>query len=50
MRDEETESLWDHITGECFDGPLIGERLAFWGVEMTTVEADHEADRWPELN
>ena len=40
MRDEETESLWDHITGECFDGPLAGERLDFWPVFLTTVAAE----------
>lgn len=40
LRDEESNSLWDHITGECFDGPLAGERLPFWGIDMTTVEAE----------
>lgn len=40
MRDEETKSLWDHITGECFEGPLEGERLPFWPVYLTTVEAE----------
>ncbi len=39
MRDEETLSLWDHITGECFDGPLSGQRLAFWGTQLTLVAA-----------
>ena len=40
MRDEESLSLWDHITGECFDGPLTDERLDFWPVQITTVEAE----------
>ena len=45
MRDEQSNSLWDHITGECFEGPLEGERLQFWHVALTTVEA--ELDRNP---
>ena len=40
MRDDESMSLWDHITGECFEGPNINKRLPFWGVEITTVEAE----------
>lgn len=40
LRDEESNSLWDHITGECFDGPHAGKRLPFWGIDMTTVEAE----------
>lgn len=40
IRDEETESLWDHITGECFDGPLEGQRLEFWYVSLTNVAAE----------
>ena len=40
MRDEETESLWDHITGECFEGPLTGKILDFWPVSITTVAAE----------
>ncbi len=40
MRDEETGSVWDHITGECFEGPLEGERLDFWHVNLTNVEAE----------
>ncbi len=39
MRDEETESLWDHITGECFSGPLNGRRLEFWYAGLTNVAA-----------
>ena len=40
MGDEETESLWDHITGECFEGPMAGERLAFWPVQISNVAAE----------
>lgn len=44
MRDEESMSLWDHITGECFEGPLEGKRMAFWPVSMTTVAAELARD------
>ena len=40
MRDEETGSVWDHITGECFQGPLAGEWLDFWHVSLTNVAAE----------
>ena len=43
MRDEETLSLWDHITGECFEGPMEGARMDFWGVEVTNVAAELNA-------
>lgn len=33
-------SLWDHITGECFEGPLEGTRLDVWPVSITNVEAE----------
>jgi hypothetical protein len=39
MADTETWTLWDHMTGEAFEGPLKGERLDFWGMTITTVEA-----------
>jgi len=39
MSDNETNSRWDHITGEAFDGPLVGEKLDVWPIRMTTVEA-----------
>lgn len=42
MRDEETRSLWDHITGECFEGPLKGKRLDFWPVQLTNVATQLE--------
>ncbi len=45
MRDEESLSLWDHISGDCFDGPLSGTKLEFWPVQLTTVQA--ELERYP---
>ena len=39
MADEETRSLWDHITGEAFEGQLTGERLDWWPVKLTTTGA-----------
>lgn len=43
LADLETGSRWDHITGECFDGPLAGSQLDVWPVWMTTVEAVQSA-------
>jgi hypothetical protein len=40
LRDEESESYWDHITGECFEGRLRGERMPFWPIEVTTVAGE----------
>ena len=40
MRDEESDSLWDHMTGECFEGALEGQRLEFWPVGLTSVSAE----------
>ena len=37
MRDEVTSSLWDHVSAECFEGPLEGKRLEFWYVALTDV-------------
>lgn len=37
--DQETRSLWDHITGEAIDGPLKGYQLNVWSIQMTTVRA-----------
>ncbi|MEI2693417.1 MAG: amino acid adenylation domain-containing protein [Anaerolineae bacterium] len=45
LRDMESSSLWDSITGECYEGDLAGARLAFWPIEMTTVAAELAA--WP---
>jgi len=47
MADEETRSLWDHITGEAFEGPLAGERLDWWPIRLTTTGA--ALAEWPTL-
>jgi hypothetical protein len=39
MADEETRTLWDHITGEAFEGPLAGKRLDWWPIRLTTTSA-----------
>jgi hypothetical protein len=36
MRDRETDSHWQQLTGECFEGPLQGERLARLPFLLTT--------------
>jgi Protein of unknown function (DUF3179) len=35
--DQETHSLWDHITGEAIDGSLKGYQLEVWPIRFTTV-------------
>ena len=47
MADEETRTLWDHITGEAFEGPLAGERLDWWPIRVTTTSA--ALAEWPSL-
>jgi hypothetical protein len=47
MADEETRTLWDHITGEAIEGPLEGHRLEWWPIRVTTVTAALE--EWPDL-
>lgn len=39
LRDKETSSLWDHITGKAIHGPLAGYQLEVWPVHMTTLKA-----------
>lgn len=39
LRDFETGSIWNHITGEAVHGPLDGERLDAYNLLQTTVEA-----------
>lgn len=46
--DDETETYWDHITGEAVHGPLRGKRLEFWNISITTVAAALSAD--PEVS
>lgn len=40
MADEETRTLWDHISGEAFEGPLKGRVLDIWPMFITTIEAE----------
>ncbi len=39
LGDEETWSSWDHITGEAFAGEHAGQKLDWWSIQLTTVEA-----------
>ena len=39
LRDEESGTFWDHITGEALHGPLAGTRLGVWPITISTVEA-----------
>lgn len=50
MWDYETGTYWDHITGEAVHGPLKGERLDVWGIEITTVAAALAEYEAPELH
>lgn len=42
--DDETETYWDHITGEALHGPLKGHVLETFPIEQTTVAAALAAD------
>jgi hypothetical protein len=44
MRDEETGTFWDHMTGRAVYGPLVGETLEIEGLRQTTVEQALETD------
>ncbi len=44
MVDQETNSQWDHITGEAFAGPLEGKRLDVWPISMSTNQVERERD------
>lgn len=37
MKDAETETYWDHMTGEAVYGPLVGEELEVAPLVMSTV-------------
>ncbi len=50
MWDYETGTYWDHVTGEAVHGPLKGERLDIWGIEITTVAAALAEYDAPELH
>ncbi len=38
MKDEETGTYWDHMTGRAVYGPLVGESLEVANLRQTTVE------------
>ncbi|MBT8337126.1 MAG: DUF3179 domain-containing protein [Gemmatimonadetes bacterium] len=38
MRDEESGTFWDHMTGEAVYGPLVGTSLEIENLRQTTVE------------
>lgn len=44
MHDEQTGTVWAHLTGEALVGPLVGRRLRHEPVQMTTFE------RWLEMH
>ena len=39
MSDKDSWSIWDHITGECFQGRHEGKQLDVWPIYLTNVEA-----------
>jgi hypothetical protein len=45
MRDEESGTYWDHMTGEAVYGPLTGSRLQVFNVMQTTVAQVLSQDR-----
>ena len=46
MYDHQTESIWIHVTGEAFHGPLKGKKLKFMPSTVTTWEKWKE--RYPD--
>ncbi len=46
LRDEETGTFWDHMTGDAVYGPLVGTRLEVSNLRMTTAAQilDEEPD------
>lgn len=45
MRDEESGTFWDHMTGEAVYGPRVGETLEVQPLVMTTAERALETHR-----
>lgn len=37
--DDETQTYWDHITGEALYGTLLKAKMDLWGIQITTVKA-----------
>jgi len=44
MKDEETGTYWDHMTGRAVYGPLVGTSLTVSSLRQTTVEQVLETD------
>jgi len=44
MRDEQSGTFWDHMTGEAVYGPLVGQKLEVDALVQTTVERALQAD------
>lgn len=44
MKDEETGTFWDHMTGRAVYGPLVGKTLEIEGLRQTTVEQVLDTD------
>ena len=38
LRDEQTNSHWDHVSGECFEGRLRGHKLESFNVRLLNVK------------
>lgn len=38
MTDRQTSSIWSHLDGEAFDGPMIGQEMSFMPLIHTTWE------------
>jgi hypothetical protein len=47
LRDEETSTLWDHITGEALHGPLKGKRLPIYN--LLHMSAERAIETYPHL-
>lgn len=45
MKDEETGTFWDHLTGQAVYGPLVGESLEVTTLRQTTVGQLLDTDR-----
>lgn len=45
MRDEESGTFWDHMTGEAVYGPLVGTSLQVSNLQQTTVAQVLQSDR-----
>jgi len=44
MKDDETDTYWDHLTGEAVYGPLVGEKLEVEPLLQTTAERALQQD------